>query len=246
MKILIIGYGKMGRTIEEVARQRGHEIAGIIDQDNAADLAGFSAQNADAAIEFTHPEAAFHNISYCLQHGIPITSGSTGWLSRMPEVKQICQENQGAFFYASNYSVGVNLFFHFNEYLASLLQQYPAYRVSLKEIHHTQKIDQPSGTAITLAEGILPHYREKKGWVNEPASGDEYLEIISERTENVVGTHVVHYDSSVDTIEISHVAHSRAGFAEGAVMAAEWLQERKGIFGMKDLLNLQGEPRPSA
>jgi 4-hydroxy-tetrahydrodipicolinate reductase len=164
MRILLIGYGKMGKTIEQIARSRGHEVAGIIDKDNAQDLAHFSGANTDIAIEFTHPESAFENISYCLHHGIPIVSGSTGWLDQMPEVKRICAEKDGAFFYASNYSVGVNLFFHLNEYLATLLQQYPGYKVRMKEIHHTQKVDKPSGTAITLAEGILPHQPHLKSW----------------------------------------------------------------------------------
>ncbi|CAN5907422.1 4-hydroxy-tetrahydrodipicolinate reductase [soil metagenome] len=240
MKILLIGYGNMGKTIEQMARHRGHEVAGIIDKDNTQDLHQFSGDNADVAIEFTHPEAAFHNISYCLTHGIPIVSGSTGWLDQLPEVKRICAENQGAFFYASNYSVGVNLFFHLNEYLASLLKRYPGYQVRMKEIHHTQKVDKPSGTAITLAEGILPYQPQVKGWTVDNEKGAEYLHIFSERVDQVVGTHIVSYDSEVDTIEIGHVAHSRAGFAEGAVLAAEWLQHREGVFGMKDLLNLGG------
>jgi 4-hydroxy-tetrahydrodipicolinate reductase len=241
MNILLIGYGKMGKTIEQILRQRGHQVAGIIDKDNLGDLHQFSGQNADVAIEFTHPESAFENISYCLKHGIPIVSGSTGWLNQLPEVDRICRESQGAFFYASNYSVGVNLFFHLNEYLASLLKQYPAYKVSLKEIHHTQKVDKPSGTAITLAEGILPHYPQQQGWAlagEEQEKSETHLPISSDRIENVVGTHIIRYDSDVDTIEIGHIAHSRTGFAEGAVMAAEWLSGKKGMFGMKDMLNL--------
>lgn len=239
MRILLIGYGKMGKTIEQEALRRGHQVAGIIDKDNLQDLRSFTGANADAAIEFTHPEAAFQNIQYCLSHGIPTVSGSTGWLEQLPEVEQLCREKDGAFFYASNYSVGVNLFFHLNVYLASLLKRYPEYKVRLKEVHHTQKVDKPSGTAITLAEGILPHYSHLQGWkVAEEEQEESKLEITSDRIENVVGTHIVSYDSAVDTLEIGHIAHSRTGFAEGALMAAEWLQNRKGVFGMKDMLNL--------
>jgi 4-hydroxy-tetrahydrodipicolinate reductase len=237
MKLLLIGYGKMGQTIEQTARQRGHQIAGIIDLHTTATLATHSGATVDAAIEFTHPEAAFDNVTYCLRHQIPVVSGSTGWLSQLEAAKVVCRENNGAFFYASNYSVGVNLFFHFNEYLAAKMQAYPQFKVSVREVHHTQKADQPSGTAITAAEGILASYPAKSGWALAPAAADA-LPITSERIGNVVGTHAVRYESTDDTIELLHDAHSRAGFAEGAVMAAEWLQSRQGVFGMKDMLNL--------
>ena len=238
MRILLIGYGKMGQTIEKIAQQRGHQIAGIIDVQNREKLSSFSGDAVDAAIEFTHPESAFENVKHCLTHNIPIVSGSTGWLNQMEDAKQICKQQNGAFFYASNYSVGVNLFFHFNEYLASKMQEYPHFQVSVKEVHHTQKVDKPSGTAITTVDGITANYSGKNGWILSPEMGNDKIPIISERIGNVIGTHVLRYESENDTIELMHDAHSRTGFAEGAVMAAEWLYKRKGVFGMKDMLNL--------
>ncbi len=238
MRILLIGYGKMGRTIEQIATQRGHEIAGVIDVTNYDKLASYTGANVDAAIEFTHPESAFNNVSYCLQNNIPVVCGSTGWLEHFTEATSICDINNGAFFYASNYSVGVNLFFHFNEYIASKMKAYPHFQVSVKEIHHTQKVDKPSGTAITVVDGITTNYPGKNGWLLAPEQAAEKISIISERIGNVVGTHLVKYQSDNDTIELMHDAHSRTGFAEGAVMAAEWLQNKKGVFGMKDMLNL--------
>jgi 4-hydroxy-tetrahydrodipicolinate reductase len=238
MKILLIGYGKMGKTIEQLALAKGHEIVGKLDHDSAAELSRFSFENTDVAIEFTHPEAAFGNISYCLQHGIPVVSGSTGWQERFPEAQELCKKHQGSFFYASNFSIGVNLFFHFNEYIASRMQQYPEYAVQIKEIHHLQKVDKPSGTAITTAEGILKSYSNLENWALEEDATEKNLPIISERLENVIGTHVVRYATAIDEIELSHVAHSRTGFASGALLAAEWLPGKKGVFGMKDLMNL--------
>jgi len=239
MRILLIGYGKMGKTIQSIALQKEHQIAGIIDLNNRETLANFSAQNTDVAIEFTHPESAPANIRYCLENGIPVVCGSTGWLDHLPEIKALCNQKQGAFFYASNYSVGVNLFFHFNEYIAAKMQAYKNFNVEVKEVHHTQKVDKPSGTAITAAEGILNNYNLKSKWVSDAAiPQSQELNILSERMADVVGLHTVRYISEYDTIELTHNAHSRIGFAEGAVMAAEWLQNKKGIFGMKDLLNL--------
>lgn len=238
MRILLIGYGKMGKTIEQMALAKGHQIAGTIDHTNAETLQNYTPANTDVAIEFTHPEAAFGNISYCLTQGIPVVSGSTGWLDRYSEAEQLCRENKGAFFYASNYSVGVNLFFHFNEYIASKMQEYPAYSVAIREIHHLQKVDKPSGTGITAAEGILAHYPSLHGWAADDDSDTSKLNIVSEREPDVVGTHIVTYASEVDKIELGHVAHTRAGFAEGALMAAEWLQGKQGVYGMKDMLNL--------
>ena len=239
MRILLIGYGKMGKTIEEIAEQKGHQIAGIIDLHNRETISLFTQNNVDVAIEFTHPESAPANIRYCLLNSIPVVSGSTGWLENMPDIKALCAETNGSFFYASNYSVGVNLFFHFNEYIAAKMQVYPTFEVALKEVNHTQKVDKPSGTAITTAEGILQHYPQKKNWVSDAAKPkEEELNIISEREGDVVGLHAVRYTSEYDTLELTHNALSRIGFAEGAVMAAEWLPARKGVFGMKDLLNL--------
>lgn len=238
MRLLLIGYGKMGKTIAQMAEAQGHTIVGRISADNAAELQNYTSENTDAAIEFTHPEAAFANISYCLQHGIPVVSGSTGWLDRFGEAKQLCTTQNGAFFYASNFSVGVNLFFHFNEYVAAKMQQYKAYKVAIEEIHHLQKVDKPSGTGITTAEGILASYKDLQGWVADNPKEKTKLNITSLREPEVVGTHIVTYTSEVDTIELGHIAHSRAGFAEGAIMAAAWLQGRKGVYGMKDMLNL--------
>lgn len=239
MRILLVGYGKMGKTIQSIALQKGHQIAGIIDLNNRDSLSNYSAENTDVAIEFTHPESAPENIRVCLENNIPVVCGSTGWLSRLPEIKELCIRKEGAFFYASNYSVGVNLFFHFNEYIAGKMQAYKDFNVEVKEVHHTQKADKPSGTAITTAEGILNNYKSKTKWVSDEVAPDlQDLNIISERTGDVVGLHTVRYTSEYDTIELMHDAHNRLGFAEGAVMAAEWLQNKKGIFGMKDLLNL--------
>ena len=238
MKILLIGYGKMGKTIEQTALAKGHQIIGTVDHENAQELKNFTSANTDVAIEFTHPEAAFGNISYCLVHGIPVVSGSTGWLDRLEEAVALCLKQKGAFFYASNYSVGVNLFFHFNEYIASKMKDYKAYEVSVREVHHLQKVDKPSGTGITTAEGILSSYTNLEGWVADNPEEKSKLNIVSERAPDVVGTHVVTYSSEIDQIELGHIAHSRAGFAEGAVMAAEWLVGREGVYGMKDMLNL--------
>lgn len=238
MRILLIGYGKMGKTIEQMALAKGYQIAGTIDHDNTEDLQKYTADQVDIAIEFTHPEAAFDNISYCLKNNIPVVSGSTGWLNHYEEAVALCRQQNGAFFYASNYSVGVNLFFHFNAYIAGKMQPYKAYQVAVKEVHHLQKVDKPSGTGITTAEGILTSYKDLTGWVSDNPEEKDKLNIASERAPDVVGTHMVTYTSEVDTIELGHVAHSRAGFAEGALMAAEWLQNRKGVYGMKDMLNL--------
>jgi 4-hydroxy-tetrahydrodipicolinate reductase len=238
MRILLIGYGKMGKTIEQMALAKGHQIAGTIDHTNAETLSSYTPDNTDVAIEFTHPEAAFGNIFYCLQQGIPVVSGSTGWLEKYDEAVRLCEENKGAFFYASNYSVGVNLFFHFNEYIAAKMQAYKEYQVSIREIHHLQKVDKPSGTGITTAEGILASYPSLSGWAADDDSNKAKLNIISEREPDVVGTHIVTYESEIDKIELGHIAHSRAGFAEGALMAAEWLIDRQGVYGMKDMLNL--------
>ena len=239
MKILLIGYGKMGQAIAALASERGHEIAGIVDR-NASQLAisNFTPATADVAIEFTHPDSAFANVAACLRQGLPVVCGSTGWLHHFEEAQTLTRELQGGLFYASNYSVGVNLFFHFNEYLAAKMHQFGGYDVAVREIHHTQKIDQPSGTALTTAEGIMRHFSGKTSWRNAPAETAAELAILSERTGDVVGTHLVTYSSAVDTLELKHEAHSREGFALGALLAAEWLPGRVGVFGMKELLDL--------
>lgn len=233
MNVLLVGYGKMGRIIEHIAVRRGHTIAGRIDIDNAGDL---DTASADVAIEFSHPDAAFDNVRRCLERGIPVVCGTTGWLSRKPEIGKICTYYDGAFFYASNYSLGVNIFFKLNEYLARIMNTFPAYEISLDEIHHTEKKDAPSGTAISLAEGILNHVDRKKKWTVEDQGRPEEMLITSFRIAQIPGTHVVKYASTIDDIELKHTAHSREGFALGAVMVAEWLPGRKGLLSMDDYL----------
>ncbi|MGA0555141.1 4-hydroxy-tetrahydrodipicolinate reductase [Larkinella sp. VNQ87] len=236
MKILLFGYGKMGKTIEQIALDRGHAIAGRIDLHNRADLDALKPSDVDVAIEFSSPESAVDNLRTCLKRGWPVVCGTTGWLTHRAEIEALCRETQGAFFYASNYSIGVNLFFRLNKVLARFMKSYPSYRVSMTEVHHTEKKDAPSGTAITLAEGIIDELPTKNRWINETAEESDAVVIESLREGTVPGTHVVRYDSDVDTIEISHVAHSRQGFALGAVVAGEWLAGRQGVFGMEDLL----------
>jgi 4-hydroxy-tetrahydrodipicolinate reductase len=238
MKIALIGYGKMGHAIEEIALQRGHEIVLKIGIENIQDNTIENIKKADVAIEFTGPEIAFDNVMRCLDAGVPVVSGSTGWLQRFDEAKSYCTKKNGALLYASNYSVGVNIFFAINKKLAELMAPHKEYDVSLTEIHHTQKKDAPSGTAITLAEGILNVIDQKKKWVNEVSQNPEELQIISERIDPAPGTHTITYHSDIDDIEIKHTAHNRKGFATGAVLAAEFLQNKKGIYSMSDVLGL--------
>jgi 4-hydroxy-tetrahydrodipicolinate reductase len=233
MKILLVGYGKMGKVIERIALKRGHTIAGRIDIDNQDELL---TADADVAIEFSHPDAAFDNVEKCIQLGIPTVCGTTGWLSRKSEIEQLCAEKEGTFFYASNYSPGVNIFFKVNEYLAKMMNAFGTYDVRMNEIHHTQKKDAPSGTAITLAERILSQLKRKKKWVDTDNDKSDEIVIKSFRIDDVPGTHVVSYESPIDNIELKHTAHSREGFALGAVMVAEWLPGKKGILTMDDFL----------
>ncbi len=236
LKIALIGYGKMGKAIEEIALQQGHEVVLKIDADNLSDLNNQNLQQCDVAIEFTGPHTAVQNIKTCIDAGTPIVSGSTGWLDSWTEVKTYCEANNGCLLYASNFSVGVNIFFEVNKKLAALMAAQPAYEVTVKEIHHTAKKDAPSGTAITIAEQILENVQRKKQWVNEDAATADDLSIISERIDPAPGTHHVKYQSSIDDIEIIHTAHSREGFASGAVLAATFIAGKKGIFGMQDVL----------
>jgi 4-hydroxy-tetrahydrodipicolinate reductase len=238
MKIALVGYGKMGRIIEQVALSRGHEIVLRIDLENAGDLIPEKLSAADVAIEFTGPHSAFHNVMALLRAGIPTVCGSTGWLEHLSEAEALCRQQTGSFLYASNFSVGVNIFFEINKRLAKLMATHPEYDVTLKEIHHTQKKDAPSGTGITLAEQVLDNIPSKSLWVNQPASQPHELEILSERVDPAPGTHHVRYHSEVDDIEIIHTAHSRNGFALGAVLAAEYIRDKKGIFNMHDVLGL--------
>ncbi len=238
MKILILGYGKMGKTIEQIALNRNHTVPYKIDLHNQSALQDIGKEDVDVAIEFSSPESAYKNIRACLEKGIPVVSGTTGWLERKKEIEQLTRETNGGFFYASNYSVGVNLFFHLNKILARIMNNFPEYSASMEEIHHTEKKDAPSGTAITLAEGILENLDRKSGWVNTETRKEEELSIISKRIAEVPGTHTIDYSSKIDSIEIKHTAHSREGFAEGAVVAAEWLIGKSGIFGMDDMLKI--------
>jgi len=235
MKVLLIGYGKMGKTIEAIAKERGHSIAGIVDNHN--ELASFSGQ-ADVAIEFSQPEAAIDNLKFCFDKNIPVVCGTTGWLDHKSEIESYCLQKNGGFFYASNFSLGVNLFFKLNERLAQMIRPYPDYSVSLDETHHTQKKDAPSGTAITLAEGIMKNQPLIKEWHLGETSNPAAIVIRAHRVDPAPGTHTVTYHSEIDDIEITHTAHSRKGFAQGAVVVAEWMVSRKGIYSMDDFLNL--------
>ncbi|MDB5272218.1 MAG: dapB [Chitinophagaceae bacterium] len=239
MNITLIGYGKMGKTIEQIALRRGHDVSYKIDQSNHDLLHQLNGSKTDVAIEFTQPEQAFDNLKYCLENGIPVVCGTTGWLEKRKEIEAICLHNKSAFFYASNYSVGVNIFFHLNKWLAQVMNGYPEYSIMTEEIHHTEKKDAPSGTSITLAEGILEYYPGITTWVNEAKSKSTELPIVSKRIANVPGTHTIAYESSIDTIEIKHTAHSREGFALGAVLAAEFIKDKTGVFGMDDLLQIK-------
>jgi 4-hydroxy-tetrahydrodipicolinate reductase len=238
MKIALIGYGKMGKAIESIALNKGHEIVLKIDIQNNNDFTEAALQKADVAIEFTGPLSAYENIKKCIAWGVPVVSGSTGWLDKWNEVKDLCEVNNGTLIYSSNYSIGVNLFFELNKQLAQLMQPYNSYDVSMTEVHHTEKKDAPSGTAISLAEQILTNLGRKNKWVNAPSENSNELVIQSERIDPAPGTHMIKYSSEIDDIEIIHTAHTRIGFASGAVLAAEFAFEKKGIFTMKDVLGL--------
>ena len=232
MKIALLGYGKMGKEIEKIALERGHVI--VLKKTDATDFSDL--ENADVAIDFSIPTAAVENISNCLQKNIPVISGTTGWLENYQDMVTLCQEKNGAFLYGSNFSVGVNLFFELNSYLAKLMAQVNGYNVTMEEIHHTQKLDAPSGTSISLSEGIFSE-TNYTNWTLNNAQENEIL-IDAKRIAEVPGTHSIFYKSSVDEIEIKHTAFNRQGFALGAVVAAEWIVGKKGVFSMKDVLNL--------
>ncbi|MDZ4702983.1 MAG: 4-hydroxy-tetrahydrodipicolinate reductase [Saprospiraceae bacterium] len=238
MNIALIGYGKMGKTIERLALAAGHSVVLIIDQNNTGDLNAARLKAVDVAIEFSRPESAFDNICRCLEAGVPVICGTTGWLDRLREVKALCESRKGAFLFASNFSIGVNLFFALNRQLARLMANYPQYEPGLLEIHHIHKLDAPSGTAITLAEDLIANHPKKQKWVNTVSDVPDELSILSERIGEMPGTHEVHYASSIDTITIRHEAHSREGFAQGALVAAEWIVGKTGCFEMPDVLGL--------
>ena len=233
MKIALLGYGKMGKVIERIALERGHKI--VLKKDHDSSFEGL--ENADVAIDFSVPDSAVENISACLNKGIPVISGTTGWLTDYPKMVELCNAKNGSFIYGSNFSLGVNVFFELNEYLAKMMANLKQYKVSMEEIHHTQKLDAPSGTAITLAEGVIKHTDYANWTLETPISNEIHIE--AKRIENIPGTHSIFYDSEVDQIEIKHTAHSREGFALGAVVAAEWLVGKKGVFTMKDVLGLR-------
>jgi len=234
MKIALLGYGRMGKTIEKFALERGHEIVLKVDEHTQS----YDITKADVAIDFSIPSVAFNNISTCLNNNVPVVSGTTGWLDKFDEASELCNNNNGGFIYASNFSLGVNIFFELNEYLAKMMRNLSQYEISMEEIHHTKKLDAPSGTAITLAEGIIKH-TNKNNWALDVTNNETEIPIVAKLIPDVPGTHSVEYKSAVDSIEIEHIAHSRDGFALGAVIASEWLVGKIGIFTMKDVLGLK-------
>jgi len=236
MRIVLIGYGKMGKEIERIAIDRGHQIVSKIDIENPDDLISLTNKEVDVAIEFSNPVSAFSNIMKCIEKQIPIVCGTTGWLEKKTEVEKATQSFDSTFFYASNYSIGVNLFFKLNKQLAKLMQPHAGYDIYTNEIHHIEKKDSPSGTAITIAEGIMSQYPNKNKWVNNEIPGADEIAIWSQRESTKPGTHTVKYISKVDQIEVTHEAFSREGFALGAVIAAEWILGKKGVLGMEDML----------
>lgn len=232
MKIALLGYGRMGKEIEKIALQRGHEIVIKYDGTNQYDIT-----QADVAIDFSIPTSAYENISNCITNNVPVVSGTTGWLERYQDIVDLCNDQNGAFIYASNFSLGVNIFFELNKQLAKMMNTLQDYNVSIEEIHHTKKLDAPSGTAITLAEGIIEN-SSKKAWELDGKASEENIPITAVRTPDVPGTHTITYASDIDTIDIKHTAHNRQGFALGAVVAAEWLANKSGVYTMKDVLNI--------
>jgi 4-hydroxy-tetrahydrodipicolinate reductase len=233
MNIALFGYGKMGKTIERIAISRGHNIVAKIDIDSA----DYDISKADVAIDFSVPTEAFNNINICFKKGIPIISGTTGWLKNYDKALENCKKYNGAFIYASNYSLGVNLFFELNNQFVKMMRNFNDYNINIEETHHTQKLDAPSGTAITLAEGIIAN-SDKENWSLDVTENQKTIPIVAKRIENVAGTHIVNYTSAVDEIEIKHTAKNRDGFALGAIIAAEWIKDKKGVFTMKDVLGL--------
>lgn len=236
MKIALIGYGKMGKTIEQIALERGHQIVSIIDINNREDFDSDAFRSADVAIEFTTPATAFSNYMKCFEAGVPVVSGTTGWLDHLSEIKEKCAKEGKTFFYASNFSIGVNIFFALNKYLAKIMNRFPSYKVAMEEVHHIHKLDAPSGTAITLAEGIIENLDRKERWTLDAENSPADIAIHAVREGEVPGIHEVTYESDVDCITIKHSAKSRKGFALGAVIAAEFTCGKKGFLGMDDML----------
>jgi 4-hydroxy-tetrahydrodipicolinate reductase len=233
MKIAILGYGRMGKEIEKIAISRGHEV--LIKKDVAALI---DITSADVAIEFSVPDAAFNNISNCIKNNVPVISGTTGWLDKYEDAVSLCKKEKGTFLYASNFSLGVNIFFELNKQLAKMMRTLENYTISMEEIHHTKKLDAPSGTAITLAKGIIEN-SSKENWELGENTSKENIPIVAKRIPDVPGTHTILYTAEVDSIKIKHTAHSRKGFALGAIVAAEWILGKIGVFSMKDVLNIR-------
>ncbi len=237
MQIALIGYGKMGKTIKKMAEERGHTISYIIEKDAEKGINVLNTENTDVAIEFSQPESAVQNILACITQGIPVISGTTGWIDQLPEVEYACKANDGTFFYASNFSIGVNVFFKLNKYLAQLMNGQTDYNVRLQEIHHTEKKDSPSGTALTLIKDILPHQPTLNGWEETTEKPVGKLPIESIREGKVPGTHSITYTSRIDQITIKHEAFGREGFALGAILVAEWIKDKKGMLSMENFLS---------
>jgi 4-hydroxy-tetrahydrodipicolinate reductase len=234
MKIALLGYGRMGQTIEKIAISRGHDVVLKIDKDDK----DYDITVADVAIDFSLPSAAFENITNCLNNNVPVVSGTTGWLDNYDKAVSLCKEKNGGFIYASNFSLGVNIFFELNKTLAKMMSNLKQYNVSMEEIHHTKKLDAPSGTAITLAEGVIEHNNNYDAWSLNDTDKENTIPIVAKRIEDVPGTHSIDYTSEVDTVHIEHTPHNRQGFALGAVVAAEWLNGKTGVFSMNDVLNI--------
>lgn len=233
MNIALLGYGKMGKIIEQIATERGHKIVARVTSANQNELVSLTA---DVAIEFSNPEAAVNNLEACIKRNIPVVCGTTGWLDKKAEIESLTLQQDGTFFYASNFSVGVNIFFKINEQLARMVNEFPQYSVTIDEIHHKEKKDAPSGTAITLAQGIMKFLKKKTKWVLGTSEAENEIPIQSLRIDEVPGTHIIQYNSVIDSIELRHIAHSREGFARGAVLVAEWIKDKKGILTMDDFL----------
>lgn len=238
LRIALIGYGRMGHEIETVARKRGHQVVLTIDKNNQDAFTPGQLKKADVAIEFTLPDSAYSNIMTCLQADVPVVSGTTGWMDRFQEVVDYCREHKQAFFHASNFSIGVNLFFRINQQMARIMNQFTDYEVEIEETHHVHKVDAPSGTAVKLADILIHEIDRKKGWKKQKAEKAEELSVRSIREDEIPGIHRVMYHSTFDDIEIKHSAKSREGFALGAVLAAEYIQGRQGVYSMEDLLNI--------
>lgn len=235
MKIGLLGYGKMGKAIERIALEKGHQIVFTVDENTTQ----YDIKTADVIIEFSIPTVAPKHLKECFENGVPVVCGTTGWLEKFDEITALCREKNGGFLYASNFSLGVNIFFQLNEYLAKLMANFPEYKVDLEEIHHKQKLDEPSGTAITLTQPIITNHQKYDAWALDKATNENEIPVKAIRSPEVPGTHTVAYRSKIDTIDIKHEAHNRQGFALGAVVAAEWLTGRHGIFTMKDVLAIK-------